>query len=310
LGAIGVYAPGESIDAADVSDALRRLNNLVSAWRTQSLTSVCVERYLFNLIADQQQYSIGLGAEFNVARPQQINGAGLILDGLSSTQSVTITRSGTTATVTLASHGVSVGQQVLIAGCTDPAYNQTRVVLTVPTSGTFTYQVFGSPATPAAGSPTMQTFEDNYVEIPRPVITDDGFQAIQIKSMANAQFTNVYYNPTQPYGTIWLWPSPDTAVNALALYLQTQFLGFDDLTTDYTFADLPGYAEALEYSLAVRLAAPFGRRLSDYPEVVEMARTSLGLVKRQNYKVSDLPTDPALTTNVRGGYNIDTDGGG
>lgn len=306
---IGMLAENEVPNAFQAQDGLRRANMMASSWRTQALTSLCVQRYLFNLTANQQTYSIGLGGDFNVDRPQEINGAGLILQGLSAQQSCTITRSGTTATVTLASHGVSVGQEVLIYGCTDPAYNQTQVVTSVPNSSTFTYHVFGSPVTPAAGTPTVQTFDTNYVEIPRTVITDTAFQYIQTKNQGNGQFTNVYYNPTQPFGTLYLWPAPDTAINQLALYLQSQFLGFANLTTDYTFVDVEGMEEALEYNLAVRLAAPNGIRITDFPEVLEMARTSLGLVKRQNYKLLDLPTDPALTTNVRGGYNINTGNG-
>jgi hypothetical protein len=304
---IGVVGKGDPLGPDDAQDGLRRLNNMAASWITQSLTSLAVQKQIFNLTSGQQTYSIGLGGDFNVNRPQQINGAGLILNGMSAAQSVTITRSGTTATVTLAAHGLTVGQEVFIYGCDQTAYNQTQVVVSVPTANTFTYTVFGAPTTPATGAPTVQTFTDSYVEIPRTVITDTAFEAIQIKNLSNAQFTNVYYNPLQPLGQIFLWPAPNTAINALVLYLQTQFDGFANLTTDYTFPDVPGYAEALEYNLAIRLAAPNGVRLGEIPEVVELARTSLGLIKRENYKLFDLPIDPALTANVRGGYNINTD---
>lgn len=306
---IGVKQPGEALEAADVQDAFRRLNNFVGTLRTQSLTSLVVERQIFNLTAYQQQYFIGIGAEFNVPRPPSLNGAGLLLNGLSAPASVTITRSGDVATV----HGytgVSVGEEVYIAGCDDEAYNQTQVVTSV-SAPTFTFTVFSAPVSPAAGSPTVQQFQDNPVEIPRSLLTDDGYQAIQIKNMTNAQFTNVYYNPTQPYGTIWLWPIPNTDQNQLVLYLPSLFQGFATLTTDYTFADVPGYAEMLEYGLAQRLLLPYAvKNDAIIGQVSLLARTSLALVKRQNYRLMDLPTDPALTGNRLGGYNINTDQGG
>jgi hypothetical protein len=46
------------------------------------------------------------------------------------------------------------------------------------------------------------------------------------------------------------------------------------------------------------------------PELKGMATDSLALIKRQNYKLSDLEIDPALTHDRRGGYNILTGSGG
>lgn len=66
---------------------------------------------------------------------------------------ITITRSGSTATATLASHGLAVGDQVTIAGATQSEYNGIQTVTAV-TTNTFEYAVSGTPATPATGSPT------------------------------------------------------------------------------------------------------------------------------------------------------------
>jgi hypothetical protein len=74
-------------------------------------------------------------------------------DDAKRSQSVTITRSGTTATVTLNAHGYSVGALVIIAGASQAAYNGTKTILSVATNS-FTYEVTGSPATPATGTIT------------------------------------------------------------------------------------------------------------------------------------------------------------
>ncbi len=240
-----------------------------------------------------------------------IVGAGLLLNGLDAAVSVTITRSGYTATVTQTAHGLAVGDETLIAGATQLDYNGLQTVASVPTANTFTYTVQGTPVTPATGTITAAALTDQPVEIPRTVITDDGYQAIQIKSLSNAQFTNVYYNPTFPFGTVFLWPKPNTDENQLVLYLQSAFAGFADLTTDYAFPDLPGYTEAIEYNLSIRLAAPYGRKSDEYPDVVALARETLGLIKRANTELVDVPTDAQLLTrNRRGGYNINTGTGG
>lgn len=311
-GTIGVLGEGEVMTAAQGQDGLARLNNMVSSWRTQFGTVYAVEREVFPLTADQQTYTIGVGGDFNVPRPLTVVGAGLLLDGLDSPASVTsITRSGYTATVTQTAHGLAVGDEVLIQGAAQLDYNGLQTVATAPTANTYTYMVQGTPVTPATGTLTASALTDEPVEIPRTVITDDAYQAIQIKSLSNAQFTNVYYNPTFPFGTVFLWPRPNTDENQLVLYLQSAFAGFADLTTNYEYPDLPGYTEALEYNVALRLLAPNGRKASEMPDVIEFARESLGLIKRANNRLVDIPTDATLLTwNRRGGYNINAGTGG
>ena len=146
------------------------------------------------------------------------------------------------------------------------------------------------------------------LEIPRAIITDDEWAGTAVKDLTNAMFTGLYYNPTfaSGWGSINLWPVPNTALHSIALYFAQQISEFANLTTSYTFP--PGYEEALEYNLALRLATPFGRQIPQ--DVAAMAMTSLGLIKRANTRSADLQVDPAFTNDRRGGYNIQTGTGG
>lgn len=303
---LGVLAQGQALGAAEAQDGLRRLNNLVSGLQTQPQSSNAVVRTLFPLTADKQTYTIGLGGDFDVPRPTKIAGAGLLLQGLASAESVTsITRSGYTATVTQTAHGLSVGDEVLIDGANEIAYNGLQTVQTVPTANTYTFTVEGLPVTPATGTLTASAIDGQPVEIPRTVITDSAYQSIQLKNLPNAQFTNVYYNPTFPFGQIVLWPKPNTAINQLVLYLDTVFTAFADLNTVYDWPSLPGYAEMLQYQLDLRLAIPYARPVPD--DIRKLAAQTLGLVKRSNNKLTDLPTDASMLTQWPSGlYNINT----
>jgi len=307
----GIIAGGETLSAADANQGLARLNNMLAGWRTQYGTVTAIERQIFNLVADKQTYTIGLGGDFNVPRPLTVPGAGLWLNGLSSAQSVTsITRSGSTATVTQTSHPFAVGDEAYISGANQIDYNGLQTVQSVPTANTYTFTVEGTPTTPATGTITAAAVEGVPVEIPRTVITDDGYQAIQLKNMSNSQFTLVYYNPTYPFGTIFLWPRPSTAENRLVLYLQNVFGGFADLTTQYDWPDLPGYAEALQYQLDKRLLIAYPTA-TPRMDIHDMAATTFGLIKRTNNKLTDLPSDAALlTSDRRYGYNINSGTGG
>lgn len=63
-----------------------------------------------------------------------------------------ITRVGSTATVTTTTaHGRVANDYVVIVGCEQAEYNGTKKVLTTPTSTTLTYDVAGTPASPATG---------------------------------------------------------------------------------------------------------------------------------------------------------------
>lgn len=146
------------------------------------------------------------------------------------------------------------------------------------------------------------------IEVPRAIYTDDAYEAVAIKELQSSIFTGVYYNQTfsAGLGEINLWPVPNTATNSLVLYRSQQLETFSSLTATYYVAN--GYAEMLRYQLAVRLAIVFQKPISS--DVKEMATVTLANVKHSNYKLSDLPTDPALTSNLRGGYNILTGSGG
>ncbi len=143
------------------------------------------------------------------------------------------------------------------------------------------------------------------VEVPRAVLTDDAWQAIQIKGLRSTQFTDVYFNATfdGDLGTINLWPVPDNATYQLVLYRQNQLPVFPSLVA-LVFLP-PGAEDAIEYNLARRLLTPYG--ITDQgtvSDVIDMASSTLATFKRGNTKLADLGTDPALTHSQRGGYNI------
>lgn len=69
----------------------------------------------------------------------------------------TLTRSGTTATATTSgTHGFAVGEWVDVAGADQAAYNGRVKVTATPAVNQFTYEVTGSPATPATGTITAR----------------------------------------------------------------------------------------------------------------------------------------------------------
>jgi hypothetical protein len=73
----------------------------------------------------------------------------------------------------------------------------------------------------------------------------------------------------------------------VALYPWQPLAQFADLTTTVSFP--PGYAEALRFNLAVRLAPEYGRPTP--PEVAAIARTSKAKIKIPNIEPLRLTID-------------------
>ena len=158
------------------------------------------------------------------------------------------------------------------------------------------------------GASLLLTASSPDVEVPLAILTDDAWQRLQVKDLTAAQPTALYYNQTfdDNFGTVYLWPVPNTATNDLVIYRNSQVAGFSNLTTALQFP--PGYFEFFESNLAVRLCVPY--RVQPTPSLAQWANATMASIKRQNHKTSDLSIDPALTNTPAVGYNIQTGTGG
>jgi hypothetical protein len=76
---IGAIAAGEQPTAAESSDAFARLNALVDYWSTQRLTQRVVGREVFDLVTGQSTYTVGVGADFDMIRPEFVETVTLLL---------------------------------------------------------------------------------------------------------------------------------------------------------------------------------------------------------------------------------------
>jgi hypothetical protein len=138
------------------------------------------------------------------------------------------------------------------------------------------------------------------VEARLEVYFDQAYVSEMIKDL-RGPVQAVYYLPTVPFGTLWVWPVP-LAVDTLVLYWHEPLQQFPDLTTPVDLA--PGYAKALRTNLALELAPEFGRAVD--PAVMKMASDSLADLKRQNFALVEVGIDPGLT-GAGAGYDILSD---
>ncbi len=165
------------------------------------------------------------------------------------------------------------------------------------------------PNTIESASVLLTQSQPNPVEVPLAILTNDAYDAIQVKDLSNQQPTGLFYQPTYAsgLGSIFLWPVPDVAYNDLVIYRLSQMATFTSLSASI---DLPaGADEMLVYNMAKRLAAPYGKVCP--PDVQEIAATSMRVFKRGNNKIADLPQEIFTGDgNRQYGYNIVSGSGG
>lgn len=145
------------------------------------------------------------------------------------------------------------------------------------------------------------------VEIPRAVLTDDGWRLTRIKSLPSALFTDVYYQATftAGRGSLYLYPVPNNTLHSIVLYRPAQLGRFPSLVGQ---VDLPdGADEPLEYNLARRLLDVYTVDTQRAMNLIDLAKSSLAIYKRANVTIIDQSVDPMFLTGRRlrgGGYDI------
>lgn len=114
-------------------------------------------------------------------------------------------------------------------------------------------------------------------EQPIKILTPKEWAEIQLKKIPSGIIEALWYQPSLPNGMISLFPTP-AATNQIALYLWTQ-LG-QIANTGVTLNFPPGYAEAMRYMLALKLAPEWYKVPKQ--EVIAMAESSREVVMEIN----------------------------
>lgn len=176
----------------------------------------------------------------------------------------TIVRSGSTATATCAGHGLRDKSKATMSGATQPEYNGTFVI-TVIDPNTFTFQVTGTPATPATGAPLLtKNYNITGRRIYRSLVGSNGLTAYQRLADIPDTTTTTYTDTTvdtglgvvaptfDPYTSGSAWLEPPEALRGLIDLPGNGCAGF--YANVLCFSE-PGYPHA--WPLRYQLTFPF-----------------------------------------------------
>lgn len=140
----------------------------------------------------------------------------------------------------------------------------------------------------------------NPLELPIPIYTTEEWQErILLKKVQSTFPLMAYDDGAFPLRNLTFWPVPQET-NTARLYSWQPLNLFPDLATQFTFP--PGYAEAIKYSLAVRLAAEFPG-IQMQPALPLLAQQAIARIKTINAVAVTLKCDDGVTSRQRGQQN-------
>lgn len=309
---INSYSPGETLNNADAQTALNVLNDLLDSLSTDQCFVYTQTENIFPWIAGQYQYTVGnpIGGTF----------VGTVTGGSPTITGIATIPGNLIVGGTLTDQGAVIpsGTSLVPAPTTILAIGATTVTMSANAS-----------ATPAINPDTMTYTVPGNIPMGRPLRFRDGFTRANTSGISNLDYSfqmisfdrykeellkNVQgpwpyvaaYQPTFPYGTLYVYPAPGSNYTA---HLFTDLIINDFAATTTVYSMPQGYSRALKKLLALELAPNYGKTPS--PLLITQAKEAKELIKSVNdTPVVTLKFDSAIATSqvndagwiIRGGF--------
>lgn len=270
LRAIGAYAPGESIAAADANDALDMLNDMVDTWSNATMMIPYVTEIIFTLTTGKYQYTIGpggsIGGSFTGSIAPATNGTGILtvtsipLGNIAMGQYIGGAAAGTQITEFLTGAGgigtyeVNISQTVVSGPLTTYYQRPLRINSAFVRVATLDYPVYP--------------------------LNLENYEQIGLKTLSGPWPRALYYQPSNPLANLTVWPVP--ASGEMHMFAETVLGQFNSLQDS---VNLPqGYNMALRWCLAELLLPEYGRTTDQnlVQLILQNAKNAKAWIKRTN----------------------------
>lgn len=280
---INSYSPGETLNPQDAQTALTVLNDLLDSLSNQEQFVYTQVETIFPWIAGQFQYSVGnpVGGQFIGT----VTGGSPVITGITQMPSNIIIG----GTLTDQGAVIPTGSSLVPVPTTITAIGATTVTMSQPAT-----------ATPATNPDTITYTVPGNIPMNRPLRFRDGFTRATTSGNANLDYffqmtsfdrykeellKNVQgpwpyiaaYQPTFPYGTLYVYPNPGTNFTA-HLFTDLLITEFPATTSAYSLPQ--GYSRALKKLLALELAPNYGKQPS--PQLLTQAKEARSLIQATN----------------------------
>lgn len=294
---LNVLAPGEPLDATEGGVALRRCNDLLESLSNDKFFVYTADNSTVAWTPGKFQYTIGNPTAGTFAGTLTQGSA--VITGITATLNVTtgINAAGSTVGGTLTDVLASIPANTTIV-----SYNAGAGTLTMSAPAISTQALdqitYTAPGDFAINRPLR--FRPGFTRITAAgntgldywwdVATLDDYNEIGYKGVPGPWPYLICYQPSYPYGTLWVYPSPQQAGE---VHFFTDVILGDLQSITQPFSLPQGYARALKKLLAIELAPGYGKNPS--PALLVQAREARDFIRSMNQTpVKKLRYDSAI----------------
>lgn len=280
---INSYSPGETLAAMDAKTGLDTLNDLIDSLSGDECFVYTQSEFIFPWIAGQYQYSVGnpVGGTFVgtltggspiITGVTQIP-ANLIAGSTLTDQQAQIATGTALVPVPTTVIGIGVNTVTMSApALATPAINPEPITYTVPGN-----IGMGRPLRFRDGFTRATTSGNANLDYAFSMVSFDRYKEELLKNVQGPWPYIAAYQPTFPYGTLYVYPAPGTNYTA---HLFTDLIISEWAQTTTAYALPQGYARALKKLLALELAPAYGKTPS--PQLITQAKEAKDLIKAVN----------------------------
>lgn len=270
---INVYAPGESLDAADANDALESLNFLLQSWSTTPASVFKSVESVLYFTPGQYEYTVG-NYDAGQFAATLTSGSPTLTGVIVPTDMVAngdLTGTGIPDGTTVVSFNAGLGTVTMSQNATLTPGTPLQIQYTIP--GDFKME---RPLR-VRQSFTRITTQSSGLDYTISTVDEGTYNRIGYKGIAAPWPIVMWYNPTYPLGTLKFYQNPSQA-GELHLFTDNILQSFTGLTEQ---VEMPqGYARAIKFALGRELAPEYGAIWT--PQMEKLYKEAYDFIKALN----------------------------
>lgn len=191
-----------------------------------------------------------------------------------------------TPSAALMADALTTLNQMLAMWQADKMFIYAQIDTTTAATGATTYTVGSGGAFNISVAPVKLDYaflRVSNIDYPIEILNNwEDYQSIALKGIAGTYPEYLYYNPTVPLSTIYVYPQPTTGtfhlISSVALPVYTASANAINLPAEYDLA--------IRFSLCELLAAMMGKSLR--PDISQLGAKARGIIKRNNLHIKEL----------------------
>lgn len=247
---INSYSSGESLSSSDAEDALETLNDLLDSFSTDDASVYASNENVFQFVSNQYVYTIG-------------NYCAGTFAGVVSSGSVTVTMASVPSNMVINGDiaGIGIPPGTTILGFTTNTVTMSQAATITPGAQQISYTICGDfkmnrPLRIQNSFTRINTSGTSGLDYPIEVVDQNQYTQIGYKGISAPWPIAVWYNPTNPLGTLYFYQNPSGS-GELHLFTDTILTNLCDLTDPVSLPK--GYSRWLKWALAKELAPEYGK---------------------------------------------------